>query len=262
MKTFSLITALTVAAFTIASCDKDYSDENKEPEIQSTVVKDDGNNLDASLAQLRSLLGDQLNTTPDQTAGRREVNWDGVAVTFTNNEDFPADFFNNTAQDGPNGRKRGIVYNITANTKFRVDSSAFEEIDPSYAQTFQPFSTKKLISPVGSNVSEVSFRVPGKNTIASVKGFGLIFSDVDYDNSTTVEYFEENKSLGVFKVPASKNASGFSLLGVYFANASVTKVRIITGNAALQYGVKDVSSGGDKDLVVMDDFFFSEPQAY
>ena len=38
------------------------------------------------------------------------------------------------------------------------------------------------------------------------------------------------------------------------------KLKIIAGNAVLQAGVKDVSAqGGTKDLVVMDDFFYSEP---
>jgi hypothetical protein len=41
----------------------------------------------------------------------------------------------------------------------------------------------------------------------------------------------------------------------------VTRVRIVSGNAALGEGVRDVSDGGREDLVVMDDFLYSEPQA-
>jgi hypothetical protein len=48
---------------------------------------------------------------------------------------------------------------------------------------------------------------------------------------------------------------------VFFPDEKVTRVRITAGNGALATGVKDVTDGGSKDLVVYDDFFYNEPLA-
>jgi hypothetical protein len=94
-----------------------------------------------------------------------------------------------------------------------------------------------------------------------VRGFGVIFSDVDNDNSTYVQFYNGTKSLGVFKVPAHPASANFSFLGVKFKDAKITRLEITSGSGVLSAGVKDVSDGGSKDLVVMDDFLYDEPAA-
>lgn len=260
MKRFSRITAALIASMTIFmfSCDKDNDDETPKPQLpQANVVKSAGDVLPA-INQFRSLIGDSLNTTTGKTSGRREVNWEGVPSNQTNNNLFPLDFFNNTDPNGPVGRKRGLVY--SPSSVFRVDSTAYSEIEASYATEFKAFSGKKLFAPAGSNKTEISFRIAGTNTPAFVNGFGLVFSDIDDESKTTVHFYDGNKSLGIFNAPKRTDADGFSFLGVFFPTAKVTRIVITTGNGVLAAGTKDITAGGSQDLVVMDDFFYDEPK--
>ena len=261
--TMGIMGTIQISVFTLSvflcACTKNGYNNNNSPQPQATVVSASGDVTNA-IGEFRQLLGDPLNSAPGATSGRREINWDGVPANLTNNGDFPFDFFNSTDPTVANGRKRGLVYQNTG-TQFRVDSSDFSSIDNSYAAQFDAFSAKKIFAYLGNNVTDILFKVAGTNADATVKGFGLIFSDVDDPNSTKVEFFNGLKSLGVFKAPTRSGTTSFSFLGVYFPNDKVTRIRITAGNGILAAGVKDVSDGGSKDLVVMDDFFYSEPQA-
>jgi hypothetical protein len=252
--------AAAFAAILLAGCDKDYDDDHNPPPPPPPVVVSASGDLTNAITQFRTVLGDPLNTTPNQTAGRREVNWDGAPATVTNNNTFPLDFFNNTDPAGPNARKRGLQYVGAANS-LRLDSSNFAEIESTYADNFKAFSQKKIIATINSNITEIEFRVAGTTTPASVKGFGVVFSDVDQDNYTTIQFYDGNKSLGVFKAPKRSDANGHSFLGVHFPNDKITRIKITAGTGTLGVGVKDISNGGNKDLVVFDDFFYSEPKA-
>jgi hypothetical protein len=251
----NLFLLATISAAALTACNKD-NDYQQPPTPQAKVVKASGD-LTTALADFRQLLGDSLNTVPGKTTGRREVNWDGVAPAFNNNDAFPHNFFNNPDPSAPAGRKRGLLY-INDGTTLRVDSSDFADIDPSYGAQFNAFSGKRTFSGANSHIAQITFQIAGQTTPAVVKGFGAVFSDVDNASSTTLEFFSGEKSLGVFPAPVA-GANSFSFLGVYFPNEAVTRVKITAGTAKLAPGVKDVSDGGTKDLVVMDDFFYNEP---
>ncbi len=257
MKDIKLLPAILLS-IVFVSCDKDDDNYTPAPVIQVTVIKASGDSsaIVAKLNEFRILAGDPLNNAPGATAGRREVNWDGVPANFTNANNFPFDFFGSADPALGNGRKRGLIMTNTG-TSFRVDSTDFSDIDASYTNQFEAFSRKRLFAYMGNNVTEVTFKVPGTNTDAFVKGFAVIFSDVDQVNSTSVEYFNGAKSLGLFT--ATPAAQGFSLVGASFSQEKVTRVKITAGNGLLAAGVKDVSDGGAKDLVVMDDFLYDEP---
>lgn len=254
--------AMVLSIIFFSSCEKDEAnDPYAPPPTINAVVRTaagDSAGISVKFAEFRVLSGETLNNAPGALNGRREVNWDGVPANLTNNNNFPGDFFGSSDTALPNGRKRGLILTNTG-TSFRTDSSDFSGIDPSYAAQFESFSKKKLFTYMGNNVTEVTFKVPGTNTNAYTKGFGVIFSDVDLVNTTTLEYFNGTKSLGVYKaLPAPQ---GFSFVGVGFPDEKVTRVKIISGNGLLSNGVKDVSDGGAKDLVVMDDFIYSEPKS-
>ncbi|WP_040005525.1 hypothetical protein [Fibrisoma limi] len=226
------------------------------PTINFTQVSGSGD-ITAKLTEFRTLLGDPLNTTLNQTAGRREINWDGVPANLTNVDTYPGDFFNSTDPAVGAGRKRGAVF-TTPGTGFRISDNDFTDIVADYGNQFNAFSPARTFVAVGSNQTDVTFRLPGTNTPATVKGFGAIFSDVDNANSTTLEFFEGDKSLGTFKAPVRNDVNGFSFVGVKFPDNRVSKVVIKSGNVPLSSRFAD---GSQYDLVIMDDFLYDEPTA-
>jgi hypothetical protein len=241
--------ALVSAALT-AGCNP----SEDEPLLPHQIVTASGD-VSGSVAQFRALLGDPLNGAMpgSQPAGRREINWDGVPATFTDNDAFPGDFFNTRSP-------RGSVY-TTLGPGFRVSGKNLADVDPSYAGQFNFFSPQKTFAVTGSTVMDTEFQVPGTTTPAVVRGFGVVFVDVDRQGSATLEFFGAGESLGRFEAPVRSGDSPLSFLGVVFQDQVVTRVRIVSGRAPLGAGVKDLSDGGSQDLVVMDDFLYSEPQA-
>jgi hypothetical protein len=187
-------------------------------------------------------------------SGRREINWDGVPDSFAAPNNLPANFFNVNSP-------RGVVFG-TPGTGFQVSANAgvapiqFGNIDPAYPTFFEPFSQQRLFTPIGSNIMDVTFFVPGSTTPALTTGFGAVFSDVDLVNLTSLQFFDaSNVSLGTFFVPNVTAANeSFSFLGVVFGDAVVSRVRITAGNQILAPGNLQT------DLVAMDDFIYGEPR--
>lgn len=262
MKVNALLNWTTgLAGIVLVSACEDKQDEAPTPTVKFTQVSGSGD-ITAKVAEFRTLLGDPLNTAapadrPNQTAGRREVNWDGVPAALTDTNTFPGDFFNSTDPAVAAGRKRGLV-STTPGAGFRISDTDFTDLVPAYGDQFNAFSPVRTFSPIGSTITENTFRVPGTNTGATVKGFGVVFSDVDNANSTTLEFFEGDKSLGTVRAPVRSDAAGLSFLGVVFPDNKVSKVIIKSGNASINGGFTD---GGQYDLVVMDDFLYDEPKA-
>jgi PEP-CTERM motif-containing protein len=188
--------------------------------------------------------------------GRREINWDGggaAAATVSGNV---LTAFTNT---------RGSTF-TTDGTGFLqtpVDDPALTNINPSYATTFTAFSPKRIFTPVTSNITDVTFSVPGTNgaTAATVTGFGAIFLDVDLANTTRMEFFDSSGAqiLSLNALPGTTTDGSFSFLGAA-ANSGerIAKVRITTGNSDL--GASE-SPESRVDVVAMDDFIYTEPRA-
>ena len=139
--------------------------------------------------------------------------------------------------------------------------------NPTYAKTFRTFSPSRLFTPVGSNITNASFFIPGTNgTVpATVRGFGAVFTDVDQPDgdpnarkagSTLIEYFDKDGRL-LFSsfVPASPGGGNLSFFGIVFDDARIASVRIKAGNVAP--GPNDDER---HDVVMMDDFIYGEPQ--
>jgi hypothetical protein len=252
-KNILIILLLIITAF-IYSCKKE-----KETDEQTAEVVTASGNISSRLAEFRILLGSQLNNTTGQTTGRREVNWDGVPDSLMGKA-LPLNFFNPTSSNAPEALKRGLTYSPSGG-ELRVSNSNFADVNAGAAAQFSSFSGNKNFANISTNDWEVLFQVAGSSTAAAVKGFGAVFADVDLNNSTSLEFFNGSKSLGKYFIPAHDAGSNFSFVGVYFKNGErITKVHV-SHQGNLASGAADVSNNGTADLIVLDDFLYSEPVA-
>jgi len=219
----------------------------------------DAASIQSSVDAFRAALGNPNNgNNPGPLLdGRREINWDGgnPNVLDTTAPVTPFNVFLNTRGSqfttpglglsqaptfgGPQGGLAVLFGNIT------------------YGKIFRTFSPSRLFTPVGSNITEGLFFIPGTNgTVrASVRGFGAVFTDVD-QASTLVEYFgADGNLLFSSSVPASPGDRSLSFFGIVFKDAPIARVRITAGNVAP--GPNDDAS---HDIVMMDDFIYGEPR--
>jgi len=217
--------------------------------------------ISGAVNDFRTALGNpnNANAAGPLASGRREINWDGGGTANTQGGN-PFEAFENI---------RGAEFTTPAPGTGFLQAPPSGGVDnglagffsnASYGTIFTTFSAARLFTPVGNNVTDVVFSIPGTmgGTPATVSGFGAVFTDVDLANTTTLQFFNLlNMSLGTFNVPTANN--GLSFLGVSFnAGEQVARVRITTGNTALSATAND---GGGIDVVAMDDFLYSEPVA-
>jgi hypothetical protein len=243
------------AAAVIAACSSDsVTTPVQTPPPTATVFTASGD-ITTTVDAFRNALGVSNGTTPgEQPTGRREITWDGAGANpFDNRNDFPSNFFNTNV-------KSGAVF-TTSGTGFRNDSTNFAEINPNYADQFTFFSAKKIFAPVGSNLLDQLFEVAGQPTPAVSRGFGIVLSDVDVADRTTIELFtQDGTSLGTYSAPIRTDAAGLSFVGVTYADPIIARVRITLGTGALAANVNDISAGGTLDLVVLDNLIYGEPK--
>ncbi|MEM1184260.1 MAG: hypothetical protein AAGI53_04570 [Planctomycetota bacterium] len=228
-------------------------------QLVRTGASADAAGLSGIVDTFRNDLG-QLNANEPGSvgSGRRQINWDAAPDAVSAPNAFAGDFFN--ADFNP--RARGIEF-TTPGSGFQLSATEasgqgvrFSNINAAYADKFSTFSPERLFTALDSNVVEVQFFVAGSDTKATTTGFGAVFTDVDYDDSTFIEYFDADGNLldRVFADAGPTDEGSLSFVGVSYADAIVGSVRIYSGNEALG-GLET----GTTDLVVMDDFIFGEP---
>src|SRR3982750_203227 len=152
MKTIRLLSSLALfIAFvvpSIASAQVFSASGPNAAAIQATV--------DAFRANLGTL---NANVAGSFGSGRREVNWDGVPDAFSAPNAFPANFFNSNSPRGVVFGTPGSGFQVSSNTA--VGTVEFDNINPTYSSMFQVFSPQRLFTSLGSNISDVTFFVPG-----------------------------------------------------------------------------------------------------
>lgn len=200
--------------------------------------------IQGTVDSFRAALGDPNNgnAAGPLGSGRREINWDGggSATTISLGTTFDG-FLNN----------RGAQFTTPGTGFVQAPPTALDPL------SFGVFSLQRIFSPIGSNITDVSFFIPGTNgsAPATVSGFGAVFTDVNRNDSTsktTLEFFDLNDNL-IFNEavpPGDPNVSkqSLSFLGaIGNAGEEIYRVRITTGTTPF-------------DLVAMDDFIYAEPQ--
>jgi len=231
----------------------------------------DATSIQGAVDAFRAALGDNnLNNPGPIQKGRREINWDGgnPNLLATTAPVTPFLTFLNTrgsqfktpglglSQAPPSGGPQGGLAVLFGN--------------PTYATTFRAFSASRLFTPVGSNITEASFSIPGTdgNAPATVRGFGAVFTDVDqpdgsvlsasrsHQGSTLIEYFgKDGRLLFISSVPATPGDGNLSFFAIKFDDARIASVLIKTGDVA-----PGPNDDKQHDIVMMDDFIYGEPQ--
>ena len=279
MRKYALLSVIVAAGSLVAAAPLAHAGKNKTPKnfVPPLVFQAAGptpESIQSAVNEFRAALGEPNNASnPGPLAtGRREINWDGGGgVDATTDPVTPFNVFLNTrggqfttpgtglSQAPPSGGPQGGLAGLFNNQ--------------SYGTTFSAFSPLRVFTPVDSNITDAFFFVPGTDGAepATVAGFGVIFSDVDQPDgsgpgkkkgnrkaSTLIQYFGADGGL-LFSslVPASPGDGNLSFFGAVFDDADIASVRITTGDVAL--GPDD--GGRKRDIVVMDDFIYGEPQA-
>jgi hypothetical protein len=199
----------------------------------------DPNSILTKVDEFRAAIGGINNgNAPGTVGGRREINWDGGS---TNN-------FNVATAGTPfNG------FLDTRGAQFTTSGTGFVQAPPAALEplVFGVFSLQRIFSPIGSNITDVSFFIPGTSgsVPAAVSGFGAVFTSVDLANTTSIQFFGASNNLlySQFVEPGigDKNLSFLGAIGN--AGEEIASVRITTGNTPF-------------DLVAMDDFIYPEPR--
>lgn len=247
--------------------------QNHDDATGATIFQAAGPNassIQSTVEQFRVALGDPNNGItppggPILTRGRREINWDGGG-TATSLGPTPLDNFLTA---------RGARFTTTGSGFVQAPPKGLADFfgNPSYETIFKAFSPARLFSPIGSNVTDTLFFVPGSvpgvsEAPATTRGFGVVFSDIDLPDgsgpgakrgnrhaSTLIEYFSaDGEVLFSSFAPASPGDGNLTFFGIVFDDARIARVRITAGATP---GPDDSRT---QDVVMMDDFLYGEPQ--
>ena len=267
----TVVAAFGVLTMVLAVSETAQAQANQPTPLVFQAAGPDAASIQSAVDAFRASLGDNnLNNPGPIQKGRREINWDGGNPNLldTTAPVTPFNVFLNTrgsqfntpglglSQAPPSGGPQGGLAVLFGN--------------PTYATIFRAFSRSRLFTPVGSNITEASFSIPGTNgnAPATVRGFGAVFTDVDQPDgsalsatgnnkaSTLIEYFDKNGRL-IFSssVPAAPGDGSLSFFGIKFDDARIASVRIKTGDVA-----PGPNDDRQHDIVMMDDFIYGEPE--
>jgi hypothetical protein len=253
-----VVAAFGVLTMVLAVSETAEAQANQPTPLVFQAAGPDAASIQSAVDAFRASLGDNnLNNPGPIQKGRREINWDGGNPNLLATTAPVTTPGLGLSQAPPSGGPQGGLAVLFGN--------------PTYATAFRAFSASRLFTPVGSNITEASFSIPGTNgnAPATVRGFGAVFTDVDQPDgsplsatgtthkaSTLIDYFDKNGRL-IFSssVAAAPGDGNLSFFAIKFDDARIASVRIKTGDVA-----PGPNDNKQHDIVMMDDFIYGEPE--
>lgn len=263
-KITKLIRSIVLSSFALVLAVTSVSAE----QVNFVASGADSGALTGQIVGLRLAIGGANNGVGGSyTSGRREIDWE-VTENFASPNNFVNTYYNFISPRGlilDGGYSSGSLRVSAGIGNQNNMPLRFGEIDQSYTAMFKTYSGQRLLAGTGNANSddphfiEVSFVIPGSTIPATVKGFGVVFTDVDAIGNAVVKCFgADGRELG-FSVAATPANNGLSFVGIAFNEGErIAKVRIVSGDRELAQGNTD---GGGRDMIAMDDFIYGEPRA-
>jgi len=227
-------------------------------------------------------------------SGHREVVWDGVPQALRNRPDFSPLFFDRQ-NSGSSGVRGGIIFQDVNGSGQEVNDALAGKVAPADqplpAEGEEPlggdfsningrFAGGSLLSftqsaqfvTLGTVITDITFNIAGTRNKAVVNGLGIVFSSVDREGASSVEYFDERgrsvakikapvQSKGPFPLPGPLAADKFpySFVGFVDPNVRIARVRVTAGEIPLDRAADDLPRG-NRDVVAFDDVYYGEPR--
>src|SRR5687768_6791159 len=163
--------------------------------------------IQATVEQFRADLGAQ----------RREITWDDATDAQADPNVLPRDYL----------EAHGLFSMELGFREFRVSATAasgrapkFAAFNSAYAAQLQAFSGERVFARMDRQSYVFGFLMPGTATAATVRGVGVVFSDVDEaDDAALVLYDKQGAELARQVVPVTDG--GLSFVGISFPDAVV-----------------------------------------
>jgi hypothetical protein len=233
--------------------------------VERVAVGPNAAAIQATVDQFRADLGGGNIAGPNGLFGglRREIDWDSVPDALASPAAFPGNYFNTTSP-------RGLLlatFGANAETRVSQDDNTGNDADPDLVRfgdvsaalpgQFQTFSAQRLVGAVGTDSLSISFRIPGTDTPAVVRGFGVVLTGINGvtndHNVANVTWFDPSGEL-LASIAVAPGAMAF--VGVSMPIARIATVNITLGNLPLDEGPEtpDIT-----DIVAADDFIYAEP---
>jgi hypothetical protein len=223
-----------------------------------------------ALTNFETAIGGVKNTAAaPQTGGFRTITWDGVKLDGTDFGGGANTIVINQNKTVAIPLNRFQTQGTFFGDEYAVSSDGFTDVNSNVTGLFPAFSAPNTFAMFNDNTIDQSFVLPSAAgttpALAGTRGFGAIFLNSEIANTSSIEFFHGNLSLGTFFVPVGTQGQA-EFLGVLFSNPIVTNVTLTLGtdtlftfNGATTTGTTTNNPGGGHNLVVTDDFVFPEP---